>query len=366
MNKTKEITFSVSSTVALPGFPPRSEEDFYSLSEDVILKMEFQRNDTKKASEALEKILFSTTPSPPQKGMLVEKDSPKNIINNNNSKPLLSVRKSHNSTSLSQENSMGLDSIFTNKQRNTGQITRKSSFVAMMIGQEFQEFDPHPQGSIISSLGEVLIPALTTEKLRHKGRKNQQNDTGDPFNDAIPFSYSYSSTSSCSSSSGSKVSTDIDDISPIKPRPGEIDDKDMLSSLSLSSSPLLAKHKEPKTPEKNNKHSKKTDKLNETPLKKQVFKKALTVQKKKTSPTKALINSFNARKDNFRRERKMICDLYASSKAHFILLEKAMEDTTKELSIVRQFVSKAAKTMQRIHKACKYQNKHSLLPGRNV
>lgn len=362
--------------MALPGFPPRSEEDFYSLSEDVVLKMEFQRNDTKKATDALEKILFSTTATPSsslsqsQREMEVEKESSKsnNTNDNNNNKPSLSLRKSHNSISLSQENTMGLDSVFTRKQKDMGQITRKSSFVAMMIGQDYQEFDPHPQGSIISSLGEVLVPALASEKMRHKGKRN--NNIEDSFNDIMAFSSSYSSTPSYSSSSSeSKSSTNFDDISPIKPRPGEINDRDMLKSLSPTPSPLSHKNRKlrEKEKEKENENSdeKSDKKLNETPPKKQGSKKALTVQKKKSSPSKIMLNSLNAHKEiNLRRERKNICDLYVNSRAHFVLLEKAMQDTTKELSIIRQFVSKAAKTMQRMHRACKYQNRQILL-GRN-
>lgn len=382
VNKTREIAFSVSSSVSLPGFPARSEEDFYSLCEDIILKMEFQRNDTQKVTEALEKILFSL---PSDKDMDVEKDSTKisstddsksdenNNENNEGSrnqtrnKSSLVLRKSHGSINKSRENSMGLDSIFVSKQKSVSQITRKSSYVAMMVGNDFQEFDPHPQGSIISSLGEVLIPSLRSERMHHK--KNRDTNSKDPFNDIFHFPPSFSS-----SSSNSSGSNEFDDISPIKPRPGEINDKDMLTSSPstsslLESSPLSSSsssHKQIKNLEErineidddetNRKEQKSKGKAREKSIRKYRSKK--TAQKKKTSPIKALVNSFNAQTDNFRKERKAICELYTQSRTHFILLEKAMQDTLKEFSAVHTLVSKAAKTLHRIHRAYKYQ-KHS-------
>lgn len=378
MNKTREIAFCVNSSVTLPGFPARSEEDFYSIYEDTILRMEFQRNDTPKIAEALEKILFSL---PPDKGMEVEKDSTEantsvddsnaNDSNGNNdksrkkNKSSLVLRKSHNSINKSRENSLGIESIFISKQKSVSQITRKSSFVAMMVGNNFQEFDPHPQGSIISSLGEVLIPSPKPERMNHtKKRVN----TKDPFNDMFRFHTSFSSSSS---------SNGFEDISPIKPRPGEINDKDMLASspstssllesspLSLSSS--ASSHKEIRkleermneiNDEKSVRKEKKTkEKASAKSIRKYSSKRAalLSAQKKKSSPVKVLINSFNVQTDSIRRERKTICELYAQSRTHFILLEKAMQDTLKEFSTVHTLVSKAAKSLQRIHRAYKYQ-----------
>lgn len=86
----------------------------------------------------------------------------------------------------------------------------------------------------------------------------------------------------------------------------------------------------------------------------------LSAQKKKSSPVKVLINSFNVQTDSIRRERKTICELYAQSRTHFILLEKAMQDTLKEFSTVHTLVSKAAKSLQRIHRAYKYQKQPHL------
>ena len=83
---------------------------------------------------------------------------------------------------------------------------------------------------------------------------------------------------------------------------------------------------------------------------------ATTNKKKKSSPSKVLINSLGARPDIFRRERKRICDIYAKSKAHFILLEKAMKDTLEEFSEIRLLMAKAAKGMQRIHRVCRCQS----------
>lgn len=358
--------------MALPGFTPRAEEDFYSCGEDVKLRMVFQGSDAEKAASTLERVLCSssTNGSSSSGDMDVEREHPKS-----SSKPSLSVRKSHSSSiSLSSSGSR----VYSSISRTDVQVKRKTSFVTMTVRKGFPEFDPHPQGGMImSALGEVFVPEVASERL-WGSRSNKE----DPFNDSYPPTGS----SSSSSSSRKRGSTDSESISPIKPRSGEINDKDMLSSLSFSSTPQLYKilmrtdsnsssssssnskgsnndsdmQQQQQQQQKRGKKKKKSKEksLDGTPLKTCSPKKtvATTNKKKKSSPSKVLINSLGARPDIFRRERKRICDIYAKSKAHFILLEKAMKDTLEEFSEIRLLMAKAAKGMQRIHRVCRCQS----------